>query len=395
MTPGLSHDLGMAVKVLCDVRLACVVLMMIAVPAMGLGWEVVVMIGISLAMSYLLLRHWDPLGARVVRGWWYPTLESLVAILLFVEFGDSGVGGAYLGATLALLACAGGTRAMMISLGAFMPIIGFAIAGVFPTLGGGSVKESIWLLSLVVLQSACSLGGLYLRNLLAARVELVEQRQLLERAEASSRERLRLAHELHDGVAKTLHGCHMIAESLSRQLVRDGHPESAKARELTHSLDIARQESRDLLFELRQEPAGELAPCCRATLAQWAEANPGIRVAEELDAVPVRVSVRTRHEVLRILGELLENVRRHSRSPDVTVRLSRGDGRAVLEVSDHGVGIGGSSPQELARDGHFGLAGVRERAGLVGGSCDIESGGGGTTVRIGFPLAEERNGGTS
>lgn len=389
MKPDQIHELAMAVKVLVDVRLACTALMVIAVPAMGLGMEVVAVIGASLVMSYLLLRHWDPLGARLMQGWVLPALESLVAILLFVEFGNSGLGGAYLGATLALLACAGGARALALSFGTFVPIVVLAVLGVFPTLGGASVREWIWLLSLVILQASCGLAGFYLRTMLFSRVELVEQRRAAELVEASSQERLRLAHELHDGVSKSLHGCHMIAESLSRQLTRENHPQTDKARELALSLDVARQESRDLLYELRQLPADDLVPSLRSALERWAGHNPGVRVYDELGSAPVVVAVRVRHEVARALGELLENVRRHSRSADVRVTLGRDAAGAVLSVADTGVGMGTPDTHELQRAGHFGLAGVRERAELVGGACRIESGPGGTRVQLGFPVVAD------
>ncbi|MCA0294213.1 MAG: histidine kinase [Actinobacteria bacterium] len=396
MKPDQIHELAMAVKVLCDVRLACSALMVVAVPAMGLGPEVLAVIGASLAMSYVLLRHWDPLGARLVQGWVFPSLESLVAMLLFVEFGNSGLGGAYLGATLALLACAGGVRAMLLSFGAFIPIVVLAVWGVFPTLGGASVREWIWLLSLVILQVACGLGGFYLRTMLFSRVDLVEQRRAVELVEASSRERLRLAHELHDGVSKSLHGCHMIAESLSRQLAREDHPQTPKARELTHSLDVARQESRDLLYELRQVPADDLVPPLRSVLGRWAEHNPGVEVHDELGTAPVVVTVRVRHEVARAVGELLENVRRHSGSTDVRVTLAPvADGHALLTVADTGVGMAVADPERLKREGHFGLAGVQERAELVGGSCRTVSGPGGTRVQIGFPVVDDEERGAA
>jgi signal transduction histidine kinase len=387
LTRDQAHELAMAIKVLCDVRLAATVLMVAAAPVLGLNPGVLAMIAASLGQSYLLLRHWDPLGARLVQGWWFPALESLVAMLLFVSFGSSGLGAAYLGATLALLACAGGWRAMALSLGAFVPIVGMAMGGVFPSLGGEDATQAIWLLSLVVLMVACSLGGFYLRSMIFSRVELIEQRRAAELVEVSSQERLQLARELHDGVSKTLHGCHMIADSLARALATDDHPQTAKARELTRSLEVARQESRGLLQELREEPASDLVPSCGRTVAQWADRNPAVAVDLVLPDEPIMVGVRVRHEALRILGELLENVHRHSGSARVEVGLAVAAGDAVLTVADHGVGMAGADVAAWSRQGHFGLAGVRERAERLGGRCHIDSDATGTRVRVDFPLA--------
>ncbi|MEA5118549.1 MAG: histidine kinase [Propionicimonas sp.] len=386
MTAEHVREIATAVKVLCDIRLLCVLLMLIALPQMAITGFTVAALLATLPLSWLLLRHWEPLGARLIQAWALPAVESAVAILLFVSYGDSGIGAAYLAATLALLSCGGGVRPMVISLGYFAAVVGLVIAGRVPVLGGAGAIGSFWVLSVVVMLGSCGVAGLYLRRMLFARVELVEQRRFAELAEASSQERLRLAQDLHDGMSKTLHGAHLLAESLTRQLAGEGLPQVIRARELTHALDTARRESRELLLELREVPPGDLVAPCREQVRQWSAAHPQITLTQHYPDEPVVVGVAVQHEVVRTLGELLENVRRHSGSSTAEVRLEHHDRAARLWVRDQGVGLGELDLPQLQRAGHFGLVGVHERMERIGGSCRVESGPDGTTVEVSCPL---------
>jgi nitrate/nitrite-specific signal transduction histidine kinase len=75
-----------------------------------------------------------------------------------------------------------------------------------------------------------------------------------------------------------------------------------------------------------------------------------------------------------IMREALRNVERHAGASQVTVRLRRLGGRAVLTVADDGAGF--EVPDELGeltRGRHFGVTGMRERALLAGGDLSVES----------------------
>jgi signal transduction histidine kinase len=89
----------------------------------------------------------------------------------------------------------------------------------------------------------------------------------------------------------------------------------------------------------------------------------------------------------RILSEALSNAARHGGSEGVEVRVTdSGDGYLAVEVSDKGPGF---DIRRKARPGHLGLAGMRERAELLGGRFELESHpGAGTRVRVFLPLAE-------
>ena len=87
--------------------------------------------------------------------------------------------------------------------------------------------------------------------------------------------------------------------------------------------------------------------------------------------------------LFRILQEALTNVARHSRARRVAVTLEHAGTDIVLEVRDEGVGI---TAADAASVRSIGLAGMRERAQLVGGGFSISgAAGAGTTVRAQVP----------
>jgi signal transduction histidine kinase len=91
--------------------------------------------------------------------------------------------------------------------------------------------------------------------------------------------------------------------------------------------------------------------------------------------------------IFRIVQEALTNIHRHSGSKTGTIRLSRDNGRVLLEIQDHGRGI---SVEKLAaikaqRTG-VGIAGMRERVLHLKGEMDIQSNDGGALVSVTLPL---------
>ncbi len=90
--------------------------------------------------------------------------------------------------------------------------------------------------------------------------------------------------------------------------------------------------------------------------------------------------------LFRIAQEAMHNVARHSGATHVWLRLARGEGELRMEVQDNGRGF---DPTAIAVKGDgrgLGLAGMRERASLIGGQLEIESQPGqGTTIRVRIP----------
>ena len=94
--------------------------------------------------------------------------------------------------------------------------------------------------------------------------------------------------------------------------------------------------------------------------------------------------------VYRLLQEALTNIVKHAQATSVrvTVRVTGGD--VLVEIDDDGDGFDPS-----AQTSGFGLAGMNERVYLAGGTLDVESSQGGTTIRARLPVSADGAGGRS
>jgi signal transduction histidine kinase len=100
-----------------------------------------------------------------------------------------------------------------------------------------------------------------------------------------------------------------------------------------------------------------------------------------------RLPSETETALYRIAQEALTNVAKHSRAKNVEVILERRADHVLLIVEDDGVGFDPGGAAGAAGQG-FGLLGMRERAGLIGATLQIESSvGAGTTIFVRMAVA--------
>jgi signal transduction histidine kinase len=232
--------------------------------------------------------------------------------------------------------------------------------------------------------------------------ELERAREELARR-AVTEERLRIARELHDVVA---HSMSIIAvQSGVGVHVLDSQPEEAR-KALVAVEATSRQalvEMRRLLGVLRQEhePRGSLVPApglaeVEALAAEVASA--GVRVEVRIEGTPAELPAGLDLSAYRIVQEALTNVLRHARPAAATVRVAYEPGQVVIEVTDGGQGSGSAFGRQSTdsdppgrRPGGSGIAGMRERAALYGGT--LEAGplpGGGFRVAATLPVEGSR-----
>jgi len=90
----------------------------------------------------------------------------------------------------------------------------------------------------------------------------------------------------------------------------------------------------------------------------------------------------------RICQEALSNAARHGRARNIDVALRRDGGQVELVIADDGNGFDYASLQTpAAKQKHFGLVSMKERATLAGGTFDVRTvPGRGTRIRVCFPL---------
>ena len=260
---------------------------------------------------------------------------------------------------------------------------------------------------LVVLVGACGvtfllvvarMAGLF-RAVESARAELQAAVETLERAEEERRrlldrtvrsaeeERKRLAAELHDGPIQRLTavGYRLDEATLTMEL-----GDTTGALELlgtTHRW-LAREinELRRLMTKLRP-PVLDERGLARALLERLEalQSRNGIACAFEGD-FGVRMDPEAETVLYRVAAEALNNVARHSGARHAWVKLAGQDGQVELQVRDDGVGFDTSQLAALVQSGHFGLASMRERVEMAGGSYQLASApGGGTTITVLLP----------
>jgi two-component system, NarL family, sensor histidine kinase UhpB len=200
---------------------------------------------------------------------------------------------------------------------------------------------------------------------------------------AQEAERLRVARELHDEIGQTL-----TAITLQAERAAEGDLASAPA-EFGRVADAVRDsldEVRRIARELRPEALDDLG-LVNALIALCTRINAqgGPVVKRELQAALPPLSADVELVIYRIAQESLTNAVRHSDARSVTVSLRADAETLTLRVADNGRGM----PSEL-RDGTAGIAGMRERALLVGGRLSIKSRpGAGTEVELSVPVDEE------
>lgn len=211
---------------------------------------------------------------------------------------------------------------------------------------------------------------------------LAEQSKLArsDAVAAASSERARLARDMHDSVAKSLHGVALAAAALPRWIEKDQETAVRQASMIQKAAEQASREARELLVSLRTLDEGPLVERLTEQVTEFrlrtgTETALEVRNLADLDA-------EVTHELLAIVGEALENIHRHAAAGAVQVRLV-GSAEAVrLEVRDDGRGF---DPTELPR-GHYGILGMRERATTVGGALRVASRPGhGSTVSLELP----------
>jgi len=198
---------------------------------------------------------------------------------------------------------------------------------------------------------------------------------------AISRERNRLARELHDTLAHSLSAVAVQLEAVKS--VWEAEP--VMARELLdQSLVGAREglgEARRAIQALRASPLEEKGLAgALVELASSVEARSSLSVDITLEDHLGDLDSGIEQAVYRIASEALTNATRHSQASKVTVMLDRRGRRLSLEVRDDGMGFDTSSE---APNGHIGLRGMRERAAMAGGTLVVNSTAGkGTIVRF-------------
>jgi signal transduction histidine kinase len=197
------------------------------------------------------------------------------------------------------------------------------------------------------------------------------------------REAKRIAHALHDEAGQLLVAVYIALANLAQDL-----PQAAgHVANVTELLDRIEAELRRLSHELTPAILKDfgLAPALKY-LAEGVSRRSGLRIAIE-DSPEGRLPEPIEAALYRVAQESLTNAVKHARATKVTIRFRHEAAKISCDIRDDGVGFNAKLIETSTDERGFGLIGIRERAGSLGGTLEINSApGAGTELIISIPL---------
>jgi PAS domain S-box-containing protein len=225
------------------------------------------------------------------------------------------------------------------------------------------------------------------------RHELADSREALVRqlVAAQERERAHIARELHDQM-----GQHIVALSLGlarRSSEIGAHPGAcAVVDQLLKVADLLGRDVHTLALELRPSALDHLGLTVALTsYAEQVASRSELHIDVHCDPIAdLRLSGSLQTGLYRVAQEALTNIVKHAHAKEVSVILERRGTVLQLIIEDDGCGFSAVQLAETpGKSEKLGLAGMRERAALLGGTVTIESSpGSGTTVYARIPIPE-------
>jgi len=200
-------------------------------------------------------------------------------------------------------------------------------------------------------------------------------------------ERIKLAREIHDGLASDLAAVVALFKYYDQRRQRDPDDAATLLTQLQAMTEEILAGARDILKALRPRTIrshGLLASVLKL-VDQFGRVNL-VEASTEIRGDENGLTPEQREGIFQVLRESLSNVRKHSQARSVWVRLDLSTSPWVLSVRDDGLGF---DPERLGSEpsgsGSYGLLGMRERAELLDATLEIQSrpGEGATVTLIG------------
>lgn len=229
---------------------------------------------------------------------------------------------------------------------------------------------------LAVLQTLARQAGLMVQN--ADWLAEVEYKAVMQ-------ERTRLAREIHDGLAQTLGFLKLQVAQMRSALARGEAERLNQMAELLYSaLAEAYEDARQALDGLRIAPfSNHLQDWLLQTIRDFEE-SAGVPINLDMDGSLPELPPEVQAQLIRIVQEALNNVRKHAHATQVWVAAHGHPGCLELEIRDNGAGF---QIEDITGPSQHGLRGMRERARLIGAALEVISQPqAGTAVRLELPV---------
>ena len=218
-------------------------------------------------------------------------------------------------------------------------------------------------------------------ELAASRQRLSELAQHLQTS--VERERAAIAREIHDDVGGSLTAIKFDLAWIGRHVAV---PEVLqRLQSALETVDHAIEASQRIMHNLRPAILEQGLVAALQWMASRFEKREGLPCVFRTSHEPVQLPSGVPLVAYRFAQEALTNISKHAEAGRVTIDLSLSRGVLSLEVSDNGRGL---QRQDLAKARSFGLRGLHERAGTVGGWVEVSSNPGGTVLLLSIPVRQ-------
>ena len=253
--------------------------------------------------------------------------------------------------------------------------------------------KAIWIFSLpVFLAPLLFARQMFFRTraLEEAHVELKEREEILRdlsntMAEERADERLQIAGYLHDDLAQVLFRLSLQVDVARKLLDKN---DFVDLRQQLEKIRESKQETSDriraLIRDLHRSPLGAkgLAEALESFTDEVGR-DSGVQFKRDVQDIDLPAPIALL--VFHIAREAIFNALKHARATEMSISVTEDEEDIVLRLMDNGVGFDTSAP---GPEGHYGMAMMRERAKVGGGSFDVASEPGeGTTIVVRFPIA--------
>jgi len=241
-----------------------------------------------------------------------------------------------------------------------------------------------------------------IHELQTARLEEAQKREALKGelfrriVDAQEAERQRIARDLHDETGQALTAIGMGLRGLSTALTNNRNRDQT-IKTLRHLETLAAdslQELQRLIADLRPSHLDDLGlPAALRWYAGKVQERTDLKVRVDITGDEILISSALKIAIFRIVQEALNNITKHAQAKDVYIQLEYRLKQVVVSVRDDGDGFDLATVRmSHARRPSLGLAGMQERAALMGGEVSIQSSPGqGTLVEAKLPLESEES----
>lgn len=375
----------------CDVRLGILLACEIALLTTEANFFDIILIILTMVLSWLPLHLFSKYPQTLVRGYAFPLSDLTVSVILIFSLRENYYGIQHL--LFAYILTSALLEGLLVNLS--YKVIWSSAVIVALALSRSQSQTLATSLTVFVVLSFGVVFGIVLGDRLRSQFEdidrLTEESMNIRAEERALTERLTIARDLHDSLAKSVHGIRMLAETLTADLEETQHRDSTLSRTLFESADEASREARLILDGLRVGDHGQNSLLDRliGQAHSWG-ARTGVEVICSQtggNSDHQSFSSEVVWHIQRILGEILTNIEKHAHATAVFVDLSVDSASLRIETRDNGVGLSPGCVHTPA-EGHYGIAGMFERAHILHATLTIDgqSADGGVHTVLTVPL---------